>query len=104
MLECPKYWLAYYHGTEEQIARKRMFSLSDRIRYYWSEPRVQKALNRLLTNLFNVNLSPALMQINEVEKIISMQKLGTSIKPESIILANIHNVLDSYAHAVAGRP
>jgi len=103
MLEHPQHWRAYYHGTEEQLAQKRISSLSDRIRYYWSDPRVQQALNKLLGNLSNVDISSAITKIKDVQAIISMQKLYTSIKPEQLILANIQNVLISYEQVVGGQ-
>ncbi len=38
MIEAPNYWKSYYSGTEQELAFKRVYSLSDRIRYYWSNP------------------------------------------------------------------
>lgn len=40
----PNYWQAYYQGTEQELAYKRIFSLSDRIRYYWADPVISKAV------------------------------------------------------------
>ncbi|MGA9399184.1 MAG: class II D-tagatose-bisphosphate aldolase, non-catalytic subunit [Anaerolineaceae bacterium] len=102
MLERPKHWLAYYHGTEEQTARKRMFSLSDRIRYYWSEPNVQKALNRLLANLSKVDISSALLRNNKAQTVTGIQPQGSFITTEQFISANIQNILNSYEWAVGG--
>lgn len=47
----PRYWQAYYQGDERQVRLARRYSLSDRIRYYWSAPSVQSALSRLISNL-----------------------------------------------------
>ncbi|NLH64429.1 MAG: class II D-tagatose-bisphosphate aldolase, non-catalytic subunit [Erysipelotrichaceae bacterium] len=46
----PKYYEKHYHGTEAEIAMKRMFSFSDRSRYYMPQPNVQKALAVLMDN------------------------------------------------------
>ncbi|MCL2368231.1 MAG: class II D-tagatose-bisphosphate aldolase, non-catalytic subunit [Oscillospiraceae bacterium] len=51
MCEAPGYWKPYYHGTETQQAQARMFSLSDRCRYYLGEPAVQRAMERLFENI-----------------------------------------------------
>ena len=51
MTRQPEYWQKYYHGNAAALRRQRMFSRSDRIRYYWSDARVQSALARLLQNL-----------------------------------------------------
>ncbi len=47
----PEYWRKYYHGNSEEQAFKRKYSLSDRIRYYWTDAEVQEALDRLRENL-----------------------------------------------------
>jgi D-tagatose-1,6-bisphosphate aldolase subunit GatZ/KbaZ len=81
MLEHPEHWRGYYHGSPAELAQKRMSSLSDRIRYYWSDPRIQQALKHLLDNL---------------------AQQDTSIPPEQMILENIRFVLDGYNRAVKG--
>lgn len=51
MLKRPEHWKKYYHGTQDEQAFKRKYSLSDRARYYWPEPEVQSAFDRLRNNL-----------------------------------------------------
>mgnify|MGYP001817099202 CR=1 FL=1 len=51
MLQNPIYWQPYYPGNERQQHYARQYSLSDRIRYYWPDPAVQRALRQLLKNL-----------------------------------------------------
>ena len=51
MLKHPEHWKKYYHGTQAEQAFKRKYSLSDRARYYWPEPEVQNAFNKLMNNL-----------------------------------------------------
>jgi D-tagatose-1,6-bisphosphate aldolase subunit GatZ/KbaZ len=51
MVEHPENWRAYYHGDESQKRFARAFSLSDRIRYYWPNADISKALARLIENL-----------------------------------------------------
>lgn len=46
----PRYWEPYYHHSAE-LPYEQLFSLSDRIRYYWALPRVRKALQRLFSNV-----------------------------------------------------
>lgn len=48
MTEKPDYWRGHYHGDETALKLARAFSFSDRIRYYWPEPRVQAATDRLM--------------------------------------------------------
>jgi D-tagatose-1,6-bisphosphate aldolase subunit GatZ/KbaZ len=51
MLKDPRYWEGYYLGSDHQARFSRVYSLSDRIRYYWPVPEVEAALRRLLANL-----------------------------------------------------
>ena len=51
MLAEPRHWRPYYHGDLRLLHFARKYSLSDRWRYYWSEPGVQAAVTRLLHNL-----------------------------------------------------
>ncbi|MGB0075676.1 MAG: D-tagatose-bisphosphate aldolase, class II, non-catalytic subunit [Terracidiphilus sp.] len=51
MVEHPENWKAYYHGNESPLKVARAFSLSDRIRYYWPNAEVSKALSVLIRNL-----------------------------------------------------
>jgi D-tagatose-1,6-bisphosphate aldolase subunit GatZ/KbaZ len=51
MLRKPAYWAGHYRGTEQEMAFARKFSLSDRIRYYWTQPDVQSACTILLQNM-----------------------------------------------------
>jgi len=51
MVKYPKHWQKYYRGNEAEQAFKRKYSLSDRARYYWVQPEVQRAFERLMKNL-----------------------------------------------------
>ncbi len=44
-------WAPYYRGDAGALRLKRAFSYSDRCRYYWPQPAVHAALERLLGNL-----------------------------------------------------
>jgi D-tagatose-1,6-bisphosphate aldolase subunit GatZ/KbaZ len=51
MLRNPAYWRSYYHGSEDEIRLARIFSYSDRCRYYWGDATVQQELSQLRANL-----------------------------------------------------
>jgi D-tagatose-1,6-bisphosphate aldolase subunit GatZ/KbaZ len=51
MIENPGNWKAYYHGGEHPVRVARAYSLSDRIRYYWPNADISKALALLIQNL-----------------------------------------------------
>lgn len=56
MLEEPGNWKKYYHGDERQLAVKRRFSFSDRIRYYLTHPEVKASMDRLIENMEKVEI------------------------------------------------
>lgn len=51
MLTDPQYWLKHYAGGSEDLKIARFYSMSDRIRYYWSKPEVVASVRLLLQNL-----------------------------------------------------
>lgn len=52
MVAHPEHWQwHYYHGSPAQRRYARQYSYSDRTRYYWPYPEVQRALRHLLANL-----------------------------------------------------
>ncbi len=51
MLSNPVYWQSYYRGDEREIRRELIYSYSDRCRYYWNNPSVQKEVTQLFHNL-----------------------------------------------------
>jgi D-tagatose-1,6-bisphosphate aldolase subunit GatZ/KbaZ len=103
MVRRPEHWQGYYHGDEEALRLARQFNRSDRIRYYWGDPRVQAALDRLLLNLQGGSLPAGLVSRilpGQGERIRSGQALNS---PEAIILDRIDSVLEMYALACGSR-
>ena len=47
MLAEPAQWQKYYHGTADEQRLLRHYSLSDRIRYYWTQPQLNEAVQGL---------------------------------------------------------
>jgi D-tagatose-1,6-bisphosphate aldolase subunit GatZ/KbaZ len=98
MLEQLEHWAKYYHGDEKEKAFKRKYSLSDRIRYYWNEPRVQQSFGGLLERLNQSPLPATLLKQYVPDVYATVSETGTPM-PEQILLAKIQFVLDDYAQA-----
>lgn len=47
----PDYWQDYYSGSEAELRVLKVFSYSDRIRYYWADKKISEALGQLITSL-----------------------------------------------------
>ncbi len=58
MLENPAHWRSHYPGTAAEQRLQRHFSYSDRIRYYWPDPRAAAAVDRLIDRLARRDYSP----------------------------------------------
>jgi D-tagatose-1,6-bisphosphate aldolase subunit GatZ/KbaZ len=99
MTRQPEYWQNYYHGNKADLRRQRMLSRSDRIRYYWSDARVQSALERLLQNLREKTLPPALLSQFLPEQSEKVRSRQLDAAPEALILDKINSVLEDYAFA-----
>jgi D-tagatose-1,6-bisphosphate aldolase subunit GatZ/KbaZ len=99
ILRDPVHWKDHYHGTPQQVAFGRRYSLSDRIRYYWSVPQVQAALGRLLQNLAGKPLPLTLVSqfLPEQSEKIRNGQIGNI--PDALILDKIHSVLEAYTLA-----
>lgn len=94
------YWRDYYKGSPEEIELLRTFSYSDRIRYYWSDPAVAEALNRLLTNLEAEPVS---------ETLISQFFMGLDFgeiprAPRALIESHVQRCIDRYFAAAGMTP
>jgi D-tagatose-1,6-bisphosphate aldolase subunit GatZ/KbaZ len=100
MLREPRHWQNYYHGTPEQQAFARKYSLSDRIRYYWSEPTVQAALSKMLKNLKATVIPLSLISqfLPELYPLIRDERLPNSAA--SIINSRIGLWLEDYSFAM----
>jgi D-tagatose-1,6-bisphosphate aldolase subunit GatZ/KbaZ len=91
----PGYWVKHYHGSEEEIALQRKFSLSDRCRYYLTDPRVELAIERLRKNLPPEIPLGLLMQYmpNQAAEVIS-----GNLRPDadSLVKSKVKEILDTY--------
>jgi D-tagatose-1,6-bisphosphate aldolase subunit GatZ/KbaZ len=102
MVENPKYWKKYYTGSEEENKQKRKYSYSDRIRYYWSDKKVDEALKKLLNNLSENKIPQTLINKYLPEEYKAIQNGSLSDNPEEIILNRISEVLEIYNYATSG--
>jgi D-tagatose-1,6-bisphosphate aldolase subunit GatZ/KbaZ len=50
MLARPEFWQKHYSGNPDEQRRLRVHSYSDRIRYYWTQEDVRRAVDRLIMN------------------------------------------------------
>jgi len=99
MVEQPGHWAKYYHGSENEKAFKRKYSLSDRIRYYWAHPLVQEAFNKMLKVLNQIPIPATVLHQYVPDICANNEDEWKTISPEQVLLAKVKSVLDDYVQA-----
>ncbi len=95
MIQTPEHWMGYYAGSQQEVALQRHFSLSDRIRYYWQEPTVQDAVNKLFANLSTAEVPIGL----STQFFGGLEFLKDSGGPGNLAAAHIHKAVSRYYQA-----
>jgi D-tagatose-1,6-bisphosphate aldolase subunit GatZ/KbaZ len=100
MRKHPRFWEKHYHGTPDDQAFARKYSLSDRIRYYWPRPEIREALTRMLNNL--TEKPPPLSLISQYlpNQYLAVRKGRISSKPQDLIRHKIKKTIIRYRYAV----
>ena len=95
MREHDAHWIDYYGGTEAELALQKVFSYSDRIRYYWTDPAVASALGRLLANLAETDLPAPI--VSQYFGVLEFGEIPRS--PRGLIDAHVQKCVDRYVRA-----
>lgn len=103
MVRDPRYWKPYYTGSEAQQAFDRVYSLSDRIRYYWQNPEIQDALKRLVTNLTGNSIPLSLISRYFPMQYDAVRDGRLSGAPSDLVYHWIMTVFNKYTYACKGK-
>jgi D-tagatose-1,6-bisphosphate aldolase subunit GatZ/KbaZ len=99
MLRNPTHWRSYYRGSEDEIRLARLYSYSDRCRYYWVDATVQGELTRLRSNL-DVGKIPATLWSQYLPSQYEAIRAGRpAANIEDAIQEHIRTVLRAYTGA-----
>lgn len=99
MLEAPENWEHYYHGDDREKELQRHFSYSDRIRYYWTDPAAEHAVEDLFKLLGDRELPETLIG-QYLGSLYSAVRRGR-LKPTALelVLAAIADLTQDYISA-----
>ncbi|MDO5055608.1 MAG: tagatose-bisphosphate aldolase subunit GatZ [Pasteurella oralis] len=102
MQDNPKYWSKYYSEQHSKAMIDLYFSLSDRIRYYWPNERINSAVEKLIDNLLKEKIPLGLLSqyLPEQYRKVVQQKIEAT--PTALILDKIQQVLTDYAYGCYG--
>jgi D-tagatose-1,6-bisphosphate aldolase subunit GatZ/KbaZ len=96
MLREPANWKPYYDGTPEEQKLLRLYSYSDRIRYYWHQPEIAKAVETLIANLSAVTLPESMCSRYLPSQYARLRNKQIDGDPVSLIVDRIRDVLRVY--------
>ena len=102
MLNYPAYWEKYYRNNENEKHLQRIYSYSDRIRYYWADVQVNEALTRLIKNLTDNKIPHTLISQYLPEEYFALKEGSVTENPEELILHKISKILEIYNYATSG--
>ena len=102
MLSNPAHWKGYYRGDEAGLHFARRYSFSDRSRYYWPEPAVEREIQKLLANLSAAPPPLTLLSQYLSEQYDAVRDGAIRNSPADLIQNRIRKVLRIYAAACCG--
>ncbi len=100
MVRAPQHWQKHYHGSPVELVLARKYSRSDRVRYYWSDPQVLAAFQKLISNLSGRTLPAGLVSQYAPAQFRRIREGILENTPRAILLDHIDEVLDDYAYAL----
>ncbi|HKX40694.1 MAG TPA: D-tagatose-bisphosphate aldolase, class II, non-catalytic subunit [Burkholderiaceae bacterium] len=99
MLDRPESWERYYHGDLRQQRLLRVFSYSDRIRYYWPDPVIVDAAQKLIENLASVDIPENVLSQYLPQQYLAVREGRLSLEPKALALDRVRDALRPYAAA-----
>ena len=100
MLRNPVHWQNYFGDQDTATqAYSRLFSFSDRCRYYWTDAAVQRELNLLLHNLASGSIPLALISQHFPAQYEEIRTEHLNRTPEKLIEQHVVRVLNTYFNA-----
>ena len=102
MLANPADWQKYYRGSAEQQRLLRVYSYSDRIRYYWRLSEAETAVARLMRNLQKAGIPETLLSQFCPRQYDQIRVGKVQSDPKAIVIANVRTVLANYSRACLG--
>jgi D-tagatose-1,6-bisphosphate aldolase subunit GatZ/KbaZ len=97
MLENRQQWERHYTGDERTMRLLRRYSYSDRVRYYWTDPRAKSAVEKLITNLQETSIPETMLSAYLPEAYLAVREGKLRADVHDIVIHRIRAVLQPYA-------
>lgn len=95
MAQDPADWQNYYQGPDEHVAFLKIYSFSDRIRYYWDRPQVSAALEKLYANITAAGVPSAMAS----QFGVTFPLTQTTLHPRELISQRVATTVARYYQA-----
>ncbi len=104
MVRRPEWWAGYYEGDDAAQRVARRYSYSDRLRYYWPDPQVEAAVERLMGNLRAFPPPLPLISAHLPAQYARVRDGSLAPDPTSLALDHVRDVLRAYSTACTPEP
>jgi D-tagatose-1,6-bisphosphate aldolase subunit GatZ/KbaZ len=96
----PEHWRMHYRGSQAEIAFSLKYSMSDRARYYWTDPRVSRCVDGLLQRLDSISIPPALVSQYFPAQFSRIADGRLTPSARALVVDRIRDTLRSYSNAI----
>ncbi len=91
-----RHWKKYYHGSPQEKAYARRFSLSDRCRYYLDDEGIRASIARLITNINDTDLPFGLLSQYFPEQKERIMTAADKVTAQMLIKERVKDVIKTY--------
>ncbi len=99
MRDEPSWWQGYYEGDADEQRLARHYSYSDRMRYYWPDPEIAAAQDRLFTNLSARDIPLPLLSAHLPDQYRRVRTGELAATPRDLVVDRVRDVLRDYDRA-----
>jgi D-tagatose-1,6-bisphosphate aldolase subunit GatZ/KbaZ len=93
------HWQNYYRGDVSYLRYITTYGFSDRIRYYWTNPRIKKAVVKLFQNMTRHEIPLPLLSQYLPAQYETVREGSLPCTPRHLLQSKIMEILDKYAEA-----
>lgn len=99
MMKDTSKWLKYYHGDEKTQAIKRKYSFSDRCRYYFAQPEIKDAIDKLFKNLSEVEIPLSMLRQYMPVQYVKVRDGIIPCDPRELAMDSVVHLVEDYNYA-----
>lgn len=99
MLKHPENWQKHYHGSESDLAFKRKYSFSDRCRYYFAQPEMQAAIEKLFANMKEVTIPMGMLRQYMPLQYVKVRDGALTADPKELVEDFVVHLIEDYNYA-----